>query len=44
MSSRKAIPKKSLLQSNVLLRIFGQGFLFKDFGSREFHFLRSNIS
>ena len=29
MSSRKAIPKKPLLQSNVLLRIFSRDFYFE---------------
>ena len=33
MSSRKAIPKKPLLQSNVLLRILVR-ILFKDFNSQ----------
>ena len=38
MSSRKAIPNKSLLQSNVLLRILVR-ILFKDFGSRVIEYI-----
>ena len=38
MSSRKAIPKKPLLQSNVLLRILVR-ILFKDFGSRVIEYI-----
>ena len=38
MSSRKAIPTKPLLQSNVLLRILVR-ILFKDFGSRVIEYI-----
>ena len=38
MSSRKAIPKKPLLLSNVLLRILVR-ILFKDFGSRVIEYI-----